>query len=829
MPPVTLPPVVSDPARLEALESYAILDTPAEPGYDDIVALACRLCAVPVALVSLVTGDRQWFKARAGFPACETDLNSSVCAYALEQPDELLIIPDLTADPRTSANPLVVGEPFIRFYAGAPLVTPEGQVLGSLCVIDHQPRPEGLTDTQADDLRALARQVMTQLELRRALLARDLTRAKERRAYVAREALRDTQAALTALGDDLDAVLRTIIDGAMRAVPAAEGGAVQLIDGDTLEFRTVRGTLVPYQGLRIGMQGTLAGHCATTRMPQRMADAFTAPYVNRDLIAPLNLRSAVTVPLLRGDTLLGVLQLQSGKPEAFSAYDLELLRLFAGVTTSGLGEVTAHAGMRASDTFWRGLFHRLNEGFIIGEVVRDEAGRVTDWRYVEVNPAWGELVGIDSSTVAGRTIRAVFPGIEDEWISEFAQVVETGHATTFTRQVGSLRRWYEGRAFKLDGERFAVIFLEITARIEADARRNALLTLVDRLRDLTTIPEMTQAASEIVGRTLGASRAGFGLIVGDVEFIDIELDWNAPGQVSVAGRHRYDDFGNIRAPLQRGEALVVNDVASDPRTRDDASTWQGFDIAAFVHMPVRERDRTVAVFIAHDVTSRVWTPDELAFLRNVADRVEVSVARVRAQELQTVLNAELAHRLKNTLAIVQSLAASTLRGVTEREPVEAFERRVLALSRAHDVLMQKSWSAARMRAVMESVLCMQTDMDRFALDGPDMDISPQAALSLSLLLHELATNALKYGALSADAGRVRIGWRTEGSQVPTLVLDWSEHGGPAVTPPSNRGGFGSKLIRMGLMGTRSATLDFDPVGLRAEFRAPLAEVQVLVH
>jgi two-component sensor histidine kinase len=235
------------------------------------------------------------------------------------------------------------------------------------------------------------------------------------------------------------------------------------------------------------------------------------------------------------------------------------------------------------------------------------------------------------------------------------------------------------------------------------------------------------------------------------------------------------------------------------------------------------------VFIAQDSKSRVWTSEEMGFLRNVADRVEVGVARVRAEELQAVLNKELAHRLKNTLAIVQSIATQTLRGVTERHLVEAFERRVLALSRAHDVLMQKSWTAAKMRAVMESVLSMQVDLDRFALDGPDLDISPQAALSLSLLLHELATNALKYGALSADTGKVRIAWRTEAEKAPTLVLDWTESGGPAVAAPSDRGGFGSKLIRMGLVGTRSANLRYDAVGLQAEFRAPLADMQVQIH
>jgi two-component sensor histidine kinase len=158
--------------RVAALARYGILDTEPEPGFDDIVLLATRLCETPVALVSLVTTDRQWFKARVGFTASETPLGQSVCAHALRQRD-VMVIPDLTLDARTCDNGLVTGPPFIRFYAGAVLETPDGVKLGTLCVIDTAPRPAGLTATQIESLQALARQVMNQMELRRALMQRD--------------------------------------------------------------------------------------------------------------------------------------------------------------------------------------------------------------------------------------------------------------------------------------------------------------------------------------------------------------------------------------------------------------------------------------------------------------------------------------------------------------------------------------------------------------------------------------------------------------------------------------------------------------------------------
>ncbi|WP_052401245.1 sensor histidine kinase [Muricoccus aerilatus] len=152
--------------RLAALLRYDILDTPREADFDDIVAIASEVCGAPIALVSLVDADRQWFKARHGVGLSATPLDGAFCPHSF--PDkELLVVPDATRDPRFRDSPLVTGPLGIRFYAGAPLVTPDGFALGTVCVIDTKPRE--LTEAQARTLRALARQVITLLELRRAL------------------------------------------------------------------------------------------------------------------------------------------------------------------------------------------------------------------------------------------------------------------------------------------------------------------------------------------------------------------------------------------------------------------------------------------------------------------------------------------------------------------------------------------------------------------------------------------------------------------------------------------------------------------------------------
>ena len=193
-----------------------------------------------------------------------------------------------------------------------------------------------------------------------------------------------------------------------------------------------------------------------------------------------------------------------------------------------------------------------------------------------------------------------------------------------------------------------------------------------------------------------------------------------------------------------------------------------------------------------------------------------------AEEQQRLLALELHHRIKNILTIVQAIAVQTFKGPPDRGDASAtFAARLAALGAAQDLLTASAWSSVSLRDLIERTIRPHTSLDRAELEGPDVVINSKSTLTLTLALHELATNAVKYGALSRDAGRIRIEWSCNGE----FRFRWSESGGPPVAVPERKG-FGSRMIERALASylLGEASVDYLPSGLTFTLRAPLSSL-----
>ncbi len=654
-----------DTRRLEALALYDIMDTPPEPEFDDIVLLASELCQTPVALVSLLETERQWFKARIGFDLAETPISQSVCAHALENTG-LLIIPDLAADPRTSQNSLVTEPPHIRFYAGAPLLSPDGIAIGTLCVIDTVPRPEGLSLTQKKSLSALARQVVVLLEMRRNSSRKDDLFRRQKR-----------------ISSEVRAV-------AASSIAAQEAGGIGTFDIDVATGR-----------MKISAEG-----CRIFRLP--VQDEYPA-----DII-----------------------------------YD-----------------------------------------FIVPE----------DRHLPSANKSRVEGTAL---LEAEYRIRTPEEGIR--WISRRASFHHDADGRP-VRMVGTLQ--------------------DITEQRAAHARMQAMIKLGDVLRDMEDVQQAAFEAAELMAKALGASRAGFGLVDPASETVMMQRDWRAPGVGTLQGRHHFRDYGSFIDDLRRGETVLIGDVTTDPRTRDHFQALLDIGIRVLVNVPIFDKGQFNLVVFVHYDEPHDWKQREIDFVRSVGDRLQAAIGRLLAEHDQDILNRELSHRLKNTLSIVQAIATQTLRTVPERAPIEAFEKRLQALSSAHDVLIHRNWTGASIRDVVSDTLDRIGMLERADISGPTVFLGPKATQSVMLLLHELATNAVKYGGLSNGTGKIHVSWNVDGApDHPQLTFVWQESGGPPVTPPTQKG-FGSRLIRLGLLGTGDVDVRYDAPGIMIIMKASLVHLQ----
>jgi PAS domain S-box-containing protein len=513
-------------------------------------------------------------------------------------------------------------------------------------------------------------------------------------------------------------------------------------------------------------------------------------------------------------------------------------RAVAGLSSDLETSQNLVADLRATQLALKASEERL--GFVF-----EAAGTIGWWDWdiandrIYASPQFARMYGLDPAiAAAGAPLAAFVHGIHPDdrpWVEEriaaiLAKGGEFAEEYRLLRGDGSITWVYaRGRCY-LDSQgrplRYPGVAIDITERKQSETRKSALVELGDRLRDIHDIGQIALTAAEILSKVLRATRAGFGIVDQKRETVTIQPDWRMPGVRSLSGLHHFRSYGSFIDDLKRGDVVAIGDVTADERTRGSAGVLLDLGIRVLLNMPIIEQGRFVAVVFVHYDKPHDWTDAELDFVHTVADRTQAAVGRIRAEEQQRLLNRELSHRLKNNLAMVQAIVAQTMRKAPDLATAQAsLNARLMSLGRAHDLLLSGDAGSADVKSLIEGVLTLHDDgQGRIGTSGPVLDINPSASLSLSLILHELATNAAKYGSLSVPEGHVEVRWTLEehgGEDV--FSFTWEEHGGPAVMPPKTRG-FGSRLIERGLAGSigGKVQLDYRPEGVICRLSAPMS-------
>jgi PAS domain S-box-containing protein len=399
----------------------------------------------------------------------------------------------------------------------------------------------------------------------------------------------------------------------------------------------------------------------------------------------------------------------------------------------------------------------------------------TDWNYVVFNRAAEAYFGVPRDVIIGRNIWEIFPqGIGTPFEAACRAAMDEQVAATFETP-SRLRpdRIVELRILPMRGGGVAVSISDITERRQAEDAMRAALTRSE---------EILESISDA--------------------FYAVDAEWRLTYVNRVAegwwGRTREDLIGQVIWDV------FPQSVGGEPHKM----------------MVEAARKREVARIETYSQTIGRWVDvsvfpsqtGQSVYFRDITERKE-------AEERQQLLVNELNHRVKNSLATVQAIAAQTLNGV-DGDVRERFTARLMALARANDLLVAKTWEGAGLREIAEQVASPHAGEERFIIDGPELHLSPRSATAVALALHELATNAAKYGALSSPDGQVELRWTIDGKGAFELV--WRETGGPPITPPE-RTGFGTRLIQKGLSNELKGVvrMDYQPTGLVCILSAPL--------
>ena len=478
---------------------------------------------------------------------------------------------------------------------------------------------------------------------------------------------------------------------------------------------------------------------------------------------------------------------------------------------------------------------------------KDLNGIVTSW-----NRGAERMFGYSAAEIVGKSILSIIPADRHD---EERRILERVRSGKRIEHFDTVRRRKEGALVDISltispirNSEGAIVGASKIARDISERKRaeETLARQTHRLEELNRaaltvsssleLNEIVQSVTDIATGLVGARFGAFFYNVADEEGESYQLY-----TLSGAPREAFDRFGMPRntevfGPTFRGEAVVrSDDIRKDPRYGHNPPHHgmpEGhLPVVSYLAVPVISSSGEVlgGLFFGHDEPGR-FDEEAEALVAGIAAQAAVAMdnaqlhhaakveieQRKRAEDAMELLLNEIRHRVKNTLAMVQAIASQTLHDTPASER-DAFLARLRALSQAHDLLTQKNWDVITVRETMERALrpFVEQHRTRLCMAGPDIRLPAAKALLIAMALHELGTNAVKYGALSNDDGKIDVNWSLEQIEGKSrLLLHWRELGGPPVQPPS-RAGFGTRMLDRAMRGERGeARIEFLPEGVR---------------
>ncbi|HEX6143973.1 MAG TPA: GAF domain-containing protein [Geminicoccaceae bacterium] len=745
---------------------------------------------------------------------------------------------DITRDPRYGRNPPYHGMPAghlpVRSYLAVPVVSSAGEVVGGLFY--GHPQPGVFSELAERLVTAIAAQAAAAIANARLYAALEVEVLERRRAE---QRLATGHAVSNVLGRaaTLEAAASGILEafGEHLGIEIAE---LWLPDaaGERLTCRAFHTTIAGPAALgfdRLTRATALApgeglpGRVWLSREPAWMHSVTNDPgFVRCGAARELGLEAGFAFPILLGDTCHGVLSFFVRKP---MAADEALLDMMAAIGRD-IGQFIERTRIEQARRF-HGAIVEASEDAIIGATVD---GIITSW-----NPAAERLFGYTEAEALGQRIAMIVP---EDVADERQRAIEQLRRGERVEPFETLRLAKSGALIPVsvivyatrdaDGEPTSII---ATAR-DISPLKHTRAQLQARVRQLEAVATLGQEALGSHDLEKLLSRAA--MLVGatlDVEFCKIlELE---PGLGSLllragigwrdglVGRARVDAGLGSQAGfvLAVGQPVIVPDLASETRFRAAPLLTEHGVVSGVSVVIGGEGDRPFGVLGAHTASPRTFTTDDIAFLQSIANVLASAIHRRIIDDQQRLLMRELSHRVKNILAVVQAIARQTAaRASTVEGFRNALEGRLTALLAVHDLLTEATWQSVGLRALATAVLAPYLSGGRMRLEIEDLDLLPVAGQTFGLILHELATNASKYGALSEPAGQVTLSGEIRGDEAS---LVWWEIGGPPARAPDHQG-FGTTLIcqAIGLQYQGRVDFDWPPEGLICRIRVPLAKV-----